>query len=245
MNASTKPMPSIILCLGMAIPTLITWIYFDLLASSPAIAQKTAYAAGKLSQFAIMLIAYWLWRQRTKYLPDKQSLLGKPVCRRWLSLGAVSGIAIGVLAIAIFQWALLPLGVMESVKLEAKVKLQSLGADSLAVLLAIALFYSLLHSGFEEFYWRGFVFRGLNEHMGAVASVCLSSLGFMSHHVLVLGKFFGYDSIMTYLLALAVAIGGMIWAFMYHRCGNLIPGWISHAIVDAAIFVIGYLLLFA
>jgi uncharacterized protein len=245
MNRSTKPMPIIVLCLGMAIPTLITWIYFDLLASAPAIAQKFAYAAGKLSQVGIMLMAYWLWRIRSKNSMDEQSLLGKPVCMRWLSLGAVSGIAIGMAAIAIFQWVLLPLGVMESVKLEAKVKLQSLGADSPAVLLAIALFYSLIHSGFEEFYWRGFVFRGLKEHMSAVPSVCLSSLGFMSHHVLVLGKFFGYDSIMTYLLALSVAIGGMIWAVMYHRCGNLIPGWISHAIVDAAIFVIGYLLVFA
>lgn len=245
MNASTKPMPILVLCLGMVIPTLITWIYFDLLASSPAMAQKIAYAAGKLSQVGIMLIAYWLWRQRSKNSPDKQALLGKPVCMRWISLGAVSGIAIGLAAIAIFQWVLLPLGVMESVKLEAKTKLQSLGADSPTVLLAIALFYSLIHSGFEEFYWRGFVFRGLKEHMSAVVSVCLSSLGFMSHHILVLGKFFGYDSIMTYLLALSVAIGGMIWALMYHRFGNLIPGWISHAIVDAAIFVIGYMLVFA
>ena len=238
-------MPVIVLCLGMVIPTLITWIYFDLLASSPSIMQKTAYVAGKLSQVGIMLIAYWLWRERGKSLQDKQSLLGKPVCMRWLSISAVSGFAIGVLAVSIFHWVLLPLGVMESVKLEAKVKLQSLGADSPAVLLAIALFYSLLHSGFEEFYWRGFVFRGLKERMSAVPSVCLSSLGFMSHHVLVLGKFFGYGSIMTYLLALSVAIGGLIWAVMYHRCGSLIPGWISHAIVDAAIFVIGYLLVFA
>lgn len=245
MNVSTKPMPIIVLCLGMVIPTLITWIYFDLLASSSATAQKIAYAAGKLSQVGIMLLAYWLWHQRSKHSSEKQALLGKPVCLRWLSIGAVSGIAIGVAAIAIFQWVLLPLGVMESVKLEAKGKLQSLGADSPAVLLAIALFYSLIHSGFEEFYWRGFVFRGLKEHMSAVASVCVSSLGFMSHHVLVLGKFFGYDSIMTYLLALSIAIGGLIWATMYHRCGNLLPGWISHAIVDAAIFVIGYLLVFA
>ena len=41
---------------------------------------------------------------------------------------------------------------------------------------------------------------------------------------------------MTYLLALSVAIGGVIWASLYKRCGSLIPGWISHALVDAAIF---------
>ena len=67
----------------------------------------------------------------------------------------------------------------------------------------------------------------------------------MSHHVLVLAKFFGYASIMTYLLAVSVAVGGAIWAVLYHRCGSLIPGWISHAMVDAALFIIGYLLVFA
>ena len=38
---------------------------------------------------------------------------------------------------------------------------------------------------------------------------------------------------------------GVIWASIYHRCRNLIPGWISHAVVDAGIFAIGYLLVFA
>ena len=78
-----------------------------------------------------------------------------------------------------------------------------------------------------------------------VSSVSLSSLAFMSHHVLVLGKFFGYGSFMTYLLAASVAVGGVIWASIYHQCGNLIPGWLSHALVDAGIFVIGYLLVYA
>jgi len=229
----------------MAIPTLITWIYFDLLANAPAMAQKIAYALGKISQVGIMLVAFWIWRRRWRNLPGKPLLLGKPLCMRWIAIGGVSGLAIGCLAIVVFQWVLLPLGVMDSAKLTAKEKLQSLGADSPSILFAIAIFYALIHSGFEEFYWRGFVFRGLNEHLGVVSSVSLSSLAFMSHHVLVLGKFFGYDSVITYLLAASVAVGGVIWASIYHRCGNLIPGWISHALVDAGIFVIGYRLVFA
>jgi hypothetical protein len=56
MNASTKSMPIVVHCLGWVIPTLNTWIYFDLLASSSAIAQKIAYVAGKLSQVGIMLV---------------------------------------------------------------------------------------------------------------------------------------------------------------------------------------------
>ncbi len=238
-------MPILVIILGMVIPTCITWIYFDLMANSSAIEQKSAYAVGKLSQVGIMLVAYWLWRQMQKNSPTRPSLLGKPFCMRWIALGCISGLAIGCLSIVVFQWVLLPLGVMDSAKLAAKEKLQSMGVDSPAFLFAIAIFYTLLHSGFEEFYWRGFVFRGLNEHLGVALSVCISSLAFMSHHILVLARFFGYDSIMTYLLALSVALGGAIWAVIYHRCGNLIPGWISHALVDAAIFIIGYQLVFA
>ena len=244
-STSQQRMPIFVVALGMAIPTLITWIYFDLLATAPSIAQKIAYAMGKLSQVGIMLVAYWLWRQRWKHSPIKPSLMGKPIASRWIAVGCLTGIVIGCASIMVFQWVLLPLGIMESAKLTAMEKLQSFGADSPAALLAIALFYALLHSGFEEFYWRGFVFRGLNEHLGVALSVCLSSLAFMSHHVLVLAKFFGYASIMTYLLAVSVAVGGAIWAVLYHRCGSLIPGWISHAMVDAALFIIGYLLVFA
>jgi len=46
------------------------------------------------------------------------------------------------------------------------------------------------------------------------------------------------------LMSLAVATGGLIWAMLFQRSGSLVPGWISHAIVDAAIFFVGYLLVF-
>lgn len=238
-------MPVVVIILGMVIPTLITWIYFDLLASSPAIAQKAAYALGKLAQVGILLVAIWIWRQRSKKSPENEILPSISISKGWIVFGSLSGLVIGCTAVAVFQWILVPLGVMEPAKVAAVEKLQSLGANSPAILLAIALFYALLHSGFEELYWRGFVFRGLNEYLAATPAVCLSSLAFMSHHVLVLAKFFGYGSILTYLLALSVAIGGVIWASLYKRCGSLIPGWISHALVDAAIFLIGYQLVFA
>ncbi len=238
-------MPVVVIILGMVIPTLITWIYFDLLASTPAFAQKAAYALGKLAQVGILLVAIWIWRKRSKKSPENEKLPSQSIRKGWIVFGSLSGLVIGCTAVGVFQWILLPLGVMEPAKVAVVEKLQSLGANSPTILLAIALFYALFHSGFEELYWRGFVFRGLNEHLAATPAVCLSSLAFMSHHVLVLAKFFGYGSIMTYLLALSVASGGVIWASLYKRCGSLIPGWISHALVDAAIFLIAYQLVFA
>ena len=68
----------------------------------------------------------------------------------------------------------------------------------------------------------------------------MSSLGFLAHHVLVLGKFFGFANPATYLLSACIAVGGAVWAWLYDRTGSLLGPWLSHMLVDAAIFAIGY-----
>jgi membrane protease YdiL (CAAX protease family) len=58
--------------------------------------------------------------------------------------------------------------------------------------------------------------------------------------VLVLAKYFGYASPLTWLFTLAIVIGGAFWAWLYRRTGSLAGPWLSHALVDATIFVIGW-----
>ena len=65
----------------------------------------------------------------------------------------------------------------------------------------------------------------------------------MAHHVLVLATFFGWSSPATYVFSLAIAIGGAYWAWLYARSGSLYGPWLSHLLVDAGIFLIGYDLL--
>jgi hypothetical protein len=43
--------------------------------------------------------------------------------------------------------------------------------------------------------------------------------------------------------SLAVALGGAMWASIYERGGSLLAPWLSHTIIDAALFVIGWDLL--
>jgi membrane protease YdiL (CAAX protease family) len=62
----------------------------------------------------------------------------------------------------------------------------------------------------------------------------------MAHHVLVLGKYFGFDSPATWLFSSCVAVGGAVWAWLYNRTGSLLGPWLSHLLVDAAIFAIGF-----
>ena len=96
----------------------------------------------------------------------------------------------------------------------------------------------------EEYYWRWFVFKRFLSHRPLVQSVAISSVGFMAHHVIILGMFFGFENWMTYVFSIGVAFGGAAWAWIYNRSGNLYAAWISHAFVDAAIFWVGYDILF-
>jgi membrane protease YdiL (CAAX protease family) len=119
-------------------------------------------------------------------------------------------------------------------------KLTSIGFLSPAAFIALGVFYALGHSLLEEYYWRWFVFARLADGTSLPRAITLSSLGFMAHHVLILGTYFGWTTPATWLFSLAIAIGGAAWAWLYHRSQSLVGPWLSHMLVDAAIFVIGY-----
>jgi membrane protease YdiL (CAAX protease family) len=104
----------------------------------------------------------------------------------------------------------------------------------------LGLGYSVVHSLLEEYYWRWFVFAQLRHRTSLLTAVLVSSLGFMAHHVIVLATYFGWDSPISYLASIGVAVGGAVWALLYERTGSLYGGWLSHCLVDAAIFLIGF-----
>ena len=123
-------------------------------------------------------------------------------------------------------------------------KARDLGFATRGRFLMVATFITLLHSAMEEYYWRWFVFKRFLRHRSLGQAIAISSIGFMAHHVIVLGMFFGFENWMTYVFSIGVAIGGAAWAWLYSRSGNLYSAWISHAFVDAAIFWVGYDILF-
>ena len=108
----------------------------------------------------------------------------------------------------------------------------------------LGVFYTVVHSFLEEYYWRWFVFKRLLSHTPLWIAVAVSSLGFMAHHVVLMTTFLGWDSPLAYLISAMVAIGGAFWAVLYRNSRKLIYPWLSHMIVDAAIFALGYMLLF-
>jgi membrane protease YdiL (CAAX protease family) len=225
-----------VVAIALVYPTLLTWLYFIVLARTPAAVQQTAYTIGKVIQFGFP--AVWAWRYRS-------SAFGR---RKWSTAGVLAGVVfgalIGVAIVAVYYLGVKQAGFFAHAATAIIAKVEGLGLMTPAAFVALGAFYALVHSLLEEYYWRWFVFARLTELTRLPAAIVISSAGFMAHHVLLLGIYFGWGAPVTWLFSLAVGIGGAAWAWLYQRSGSLIGPWLSHLLVDAAIFVVGYDLVF-
>ena len=213
-------------------PTLVTWIYFVALRNEPDSIQKTAYGIGKVIQFGFPIVWVWLYSR-----PD---IGHRKAQRTELIIGLSSGIVIAGAMWLLFDLVISQSLVIETLQRTVKEKIAELGLNSLQMFVGTAIFYAAFHSLMEEYYWRWFVFGQLKKHTSFSTAVAISSLGFMAHHVILLAVYLGWSSPLTYAFSLCIAIGGVGWACMYHRFGSLYGAWLSHAIVDAGIFLVGY-----
>jgi membrane protease YdiL (CAAX protease family) len=213
-------------------PAALTLVYFTLLAEASVATQYLAYGSLKLIQFGFPL--FWVLaiqgRQVRPHAPQ--------------SAGLLAGVAFGAVVLTamwtVYSYVLLPSGLIEAARVPVQDKIGGFGVDTFAAYLVLAGFYSLIHSLLEEYYWRWFVFAQLRRLTSLSPAIFISSVGFMAHHVILVGTFFGWGSPLAWSLAAAVALGGAVWAWMYHRWGSLYPVWFGHLLVDAGIFWVGY-----
>ncbi len=213
-------------------PSVLTYAYFVLLADRAAGVQQAVYSVGKCLQFAFP--AFWVYvvlRRKTSWPhPEK----------RGIRLGLAFGLLVVVAMLGLYFGWLEPSGYLKGVQEAVVAKVTDLGLLSLWKYVAVGVFYSLAHSLLEEYYWRWFVFAQLRHRLSLGWAIGISSVGFMAHHVILLATFFGWTSPLAYLCSAGVAIGGGAWAWIYDRSGSLIGPWLSHMLVDAGIFLIGY-----
>ena len=103
----------------------------------------------------------------------------------------------------------------------------------------IIIFNSLL----EELYWRYAVYGGLKEMLPKNTALAVSSFGFaLMHLVYFVGLFESLPIII--FLTLSSFVLGMFWGTLYEKTKNILYVWINHALVNAPLFYIEYLLLF-
>ncbi len=219
---------------GLVLPTLVTLVYFVGLASAPELTQQIAFGSCKTFQFLLPVIWVCLIRRERIGLPENplHGVIG----------GIGFGLVISLAMVALYSLWLKPSGLMDGPAVLVRDKVQGIGVDGVGKYFVMGVFYSLIHSFFEEYYWRWFIFGRLQRWTSLNTAVIVSSLGFMAHHVLVIAAFFGWTNPLTYFFSISVAVGGAVWAILYWRNRNLVAPWLSHLIVDAAIFLIGFLM---
>jgi membrane protease YdiL (CAAX protease family) len=230
------------LALGFALvfPAVIAWIYFVALATEGQGANpglQATYSGGKVVQFSFPLVCLLLFEGR---LPR----LARPTWR-----GLAYGVGFGLLvagAMLLLYFVLLRHSTfLGETPAQLRSKVEQFGMASPAGFVSLAIFLTVLHSLMEEYYWRWFVFSWLRRQAPLLTAIVVSSLGFMAHHVIVLDVYFPGRFLSAVVpFSLCIAVGGAFWAWLYQRTGSIYAPWLSHLLVDAAIMLVGYDLLF-
>jgi membrane protease YdiL (CAAX protease family) len=232
---------AIVLALGFAMtfPTLAAWSYFLALVGQGGKVnawQQAAYVSGKIIQFAFPLLFLIVVERRVPRLARPRF--------EGLALGLVFGLLVFGLMMGLCFGVLRGTGMLAHTPARLQQKLQEVNMATPARYCALAVFIVTAHSLLEEYYWRWFVFGQLRRLTTQALAIVLSSLAFMGHHVVVLyvylpGKF--WTAALPF--SLAIAVGGVVWAWLYQRSSSIWSPWLSHLLIDAGIFVIGWDLL--
>lgn len=235
-------------------PFVLTWCYLLLGANLNPDLQKGIYGTGKVIQFLFPVVWIFLLGSRTGAKKQDQTtgespktdpgIAALPVkTGRYLIEGSVFGMAILVLILfAYFNLDFLS-GSFDRLKEELTPRLARLGLARPVPYIILGIFYCVIHSGLEEYYWRWFVFGQLNKISNFTTAMILASIGFTLHHILLLGAYFGYTSLVCWICALGVFTGGLYWVWIYRRSKKLYASWLSHAFIDLALFIVGYLII--
>ena len=216
----------------LSFPTILTWVYFILLAESAPAVQQTVYSIGKVIQFGFPIAWIWLICRERPSRPRFRT--------DGLLIGGLFGAVIITAEIAAYILVLKPMGAFDSAGELIRQRVIAAGIDSPLKYAGLALFYCAGHSLLEEYYWRWFVFARLRKLTTLPLAIAISSVGFMAHHVVLLSHYFGGISFLSCFFSLGVAVGGAVWAWLYARSRSLCGPWLSHCLVDVGIFLVGY-----
>lgn len=204
------------------------YFYFDVWAEQPL--GKIIYLVTKT--LLVLWPLFW-W----KALKTPLSIRPKKLARD-LAYGMGSGLLLSLGLVLVF----LILPNKEVLASQVQSKAEAYLNLNLQFFLLFSIFLSLAHSLLEEYYWRWFTAKGLEQTLKPLPAILVANLAFAAHHFIVLSSFvnFGWACFGTF----GVFLGGLVWSRLQEKTGTLFASWISHACVDATIMGIGYHLLF-
>ena len=180
----------------------------------------------------VMSLSWFIWVDGGKIhlqLPKRRELL--------------VGTLLGLLMFGLILGAYWFLGQHWIFLAEIRHKAQQIGISNLNIYLIGSIYSVLFNSLFEEFVWRGFVFNKCRILIPGQGAIWLSAIFFTLHHTLGL-IFYINDWRIVVLGSLSVLIAGAIWSWSYLTTRSIWPNYISHALADLALAIIGWQLLF-
>lgn len=196
----------------------------------PGAAGSTVYSICKIVLYGIPAIV----ALKTLSYQDVRAGLRRGLKAGPLLFGLLSGVVISACILVLwFTWLAKHSDTSKLVEVVAEA-----GLDTPLKFWAFAAWLCIGNSLLEEFVFRWFVDSRLAVlRTPAALALPLSAAIFTMHHVIVLAAFF--DVPLVLLGSAGVFVGGLIWSWSLRRWQSLLPAWISHGLVDLAVFVVG------
>lgn len=216
---------------ALLIPGIGSLAYFVWLDDSSG--AQSVYGLAKLFILLWPLLATFLFLRHRSRLPRKSLREHLSAVPAGLILGLIIAGAMAILMAT-------PVGdVVRAGAPAVKAKVVALGF--LESFVWFALFVTLFHSLLEEYYWRWFVYGNLRDVIPRPAAHAIAAIGFSLHHIVVTAQFFPLGWALFF--SFSVAVGGWFWSMLFQRQGTLMGAWVCHAVVDAALMILGWHLL--
>ena len=223
-----KPNSLIALLLLVPVPSL--GVFAAMIWWPDANAGRILFSLSKLWIFAFPV--FW------HLVVDRSRLSLSVPAKGGFGMGILTGFGISGIILAAYFF----LGPVLLDEASMRKALTAVGLDNPILYIGGALYWILINSVLEEYLWRWFVYSKCKVLVGSTAGIFLSALFFTLHHYFALGVYL--DPLATLLCCLGVFTGGVIWSWLYSRYESIWPAYLSHAIVDLAIFGIGGYILF-
>jgi membrane protease YdiL (CAAX protease family) len=230
----------LVLAFALVFPSIMAWLEYGFGSAKSTEDQPAThvlYPIGQALQFSLP-VAFVVVATRRLPRPAKPHLAG-------MGLALAFGLAVAAGTLLLYYVFLRDTSVFADSPARIKTVLARFGADSPFGFVVFACFVTVPHSLLEEYYWRWFVFGRLRRVVARGWAIGLSSLGFAAFHVFPLNAYLSghfFSAVLPFTAC--VAAGGAIWAWLYERTGSVYAPWLSHLIVDASLFVVGYDLFF-
>ncbi len=212
-------LPTVGVLFAMAVPS-----------TAGVVSGKLIYALCKIGLLSVPLL--WHFGVERRRVEVRQPKISGLLLGVWTGL-VISGVIIVVYLLA-GQWLVDPEVMREAAERS--------GLADQSLYLWLAAYIIFFNSLLEEYVWRWFVYEKCCLLVGSVTAVALAAFLFTIHHTVALSCQFQLPVVIVG--SVGVFIGGLIWSWCYLKTGSIWAGYVSHILVDVAVFVVGWMILF-